>query len=89
MVVDKVGFNWSHYHDKSLYSTPNTNTASIMGKYYQTLSRMQKARLYDVLQEELLLYYHLFPSERDSHKKLLGIEEELYGYQAITATIMA
>lgn len=78
MVVNKVGMNWNHFYDKSLYSSPNTSTALIMHQYYQRLPRMQRARLYDVIRDELLFYYHLFPAERNSHKTLLGVEEHLY-----------
>lgn len=78
MLVNKVGMNWNHFHDQSLYASANASTAAITNQYYQRLSRMQRARLYDAIREELLFYYHLFPVERDSHKDLLGIEEHLY-----------
>lgn len=79
MVIDRVGMNRSHYHDRSLYASNSANTASVMDTYYQGLTRMQRARLYDVMRQELSFYYHLYPGERRSHVQLLGIDEELYG----------
>lgn len=78
MAIHKLGMDRSHYHDKSLYASKNDSTAYLLDKYYQRLTRMQRARLYDVMREELLFYYHLFPGERHSHHSLLGIDEELY-----------
>lgn len=78
MVITKVGMNMDHFYDRSLYASANSSTAAVMSDYYQRLSRMQRARLYDVLREELLFYYHLFPAERDSHMRILGMEEHLY-----------
>ena len=82
MVIDKVGMRKEHYHDQSLYKSPSDSTAAIMDGYFQTLTRTQRGQLYDVMRDELLLYYSLFPSQRHSHIKLLGIEDEIYtGYR--------
>lgn len=83
MVIGKVGMNKDHFYDESLYANANSSTASLMNSYYQQLSRMQRARLYDVIRDELLFYYHLFPAERDSHRVLLDVEELLYNPQAV------
>lgn len=78
MLIDSLGMNRSYYHDKSLYASGNDSTANLLDKYYQNLTRMQRARLYDAMRDELLFYYHLYPGERHSHIQLLGIDEELY-----------
>ena len=78
MVIDKVGMRWGHFHDQNLHLLLNTSTAFVMRQYYQQLPRMQRARLYDVIRDELLFYYHLFPAESNSHMALLGIEDHLY-----------
>ncbi len=79
MVIDKVGMNKNHYYDKSLYASPEESTAAVMKSYFLKLTRTQRGKLYDTMRDELLFYYHLFPSERNLHVKLLGVEEELYG----------
>lgn len=82
MVIDRVGMQREHYHNKSLYASVNERTASVMEGYFQTLTRMQRGKLYDTMRDELLLYYHLFPSERHMHQRLLGVDEQLYtGYR--------
>lgn len=78
MMIAEVGMDRSHYHDKGLYSSSNQTTANLLDRYYHTLTRMQRARLYDVMRDELLFYYHLYPGERNSHKQLLSINDELY-----------
>ena len=78
MYIDKVGMDRRHYHDKSLYATTNNSTSLLLHQYYQRLTRMQRARLYDTMREELLFYYHLYPGEKHSHVELLGIQEQLY-----------
>lgn len=78
LVIDKLGMNRSYYHDQSLHKSRNDSTAYVLDKYYQLLTHMQRARLYDAMRDELLFYYHLYPGERYSHTQLLGIEENLY-----------
>lgn len=78
MLIKRVGMNQDHFYDRGLHPTANSSTASVMSEYYQRLSRMQRARLYDVMRDELMFYYHLFPAERNGHRAILGVEEHLY-----------
>lgn len=60
------------YRNKSLHPS-SQQTNEYLGKYYNQLSDSLKFRLYDKLSDELEFYYTLYPSERNSHKAILGI----------------
>ena len=74
MILNEVNTNNNSPH-RHFYSSVNATTSS---KYYSDLTLLQKARLYDCLREELLFYYHLYPRDRYSHVRLLGIPDNLY-----------
>lgn len=61
------------YRDESLHNS-REQTSVVMEKYYSTLSHRDKVQLLGAWYDEILFYYTLYPSERDSHRRLLGID---------------
>ena len=61
------------YRDQSLHSSQE-QTSRLMAKYYNTLTHRDKVQLVGVWYDDILFYYTLYPSERDSHRELLGID---------------
>jgi len=48
------------------------DTASLMPRYYATLSEEEKKMVYKFIHEELEFYYHIYPEERNMHIPLIG-----------------
>ena len=50
---------------------------TLMDEYYSQLNTTQKVMILKKLAPDLELYYMLFPPEANSHKRILGVSEEL------------
>ena len=72
-VIAKLKTNPRFYRDESLHSNQE-QTNVLMAKYYRSLSQRDKVQLLGLWYDEILFYYTLYPSERDSHRQLLGID---------------
>lgn len=71
-LIDRFQTNPKFYLDKSLHSS-SEETSKHLKHYYGMLSHRDKVRLLGMWYDELLFYYTLYPSERNSHIYLLGI----------------
>jgi hypothetical protein len=77
MVLDKHHIPAKYYHDVSIYKNAN-ETATLLDKYYSTISKELKEALFKDFYIDLDYYYHLFPADRRSHMELLGVNELIY-----------
>ena len=74
MVLDKYQVPRSYFHDESYYGI-GEGTATLLHKYYSTVSQELKEALFKDFYIELDYYYHLFPVDRKSHMELLGVNK--------------
>lgn len=72
-LIKKFGTNPRFYRDESLHGSQE-QTSLLLARYYNSLSHRQKVQLLGTWYDEILFYYTLYPSERGSHKHLLGID---------------
>lgn len=72
-LIEKFKTDPKYYRDESLHSSQE-QTSRLMANYYKQLSNRDKVQLLSVWYDEILFYYTLYPSERDSHRKLLNID---------------
>ena len=72
-LITKFEANPKFYRDESLHSSQE-QTALLMAKYYKRLSHRDKVQLIGAWYDEILFYYTLYPSERNHHQSLLGID---------------
>ena len=70
-----------HIEAKDEYLRPSYYNSSSNAKdssnLFLTLSKEQKRGLLHFYNDDLTLYYLIFPSELDTHKTMLGIEDDL------------
>ena len=52
----------------------NIATSQLLNQYYEQLNLYQKFAVVRKLSMDLDFYYHVFPTEKDSHKHILGID---------------
>lgn len=76
LVMNKFNIPDKYFYDKNYYK-PGKETASYLQEYYANVSTELKAALFHDFYTELDFYYHLFPEDRESHMKLLGVEEAI------------
>ena len=55
----------------------SNSTASLLNSYYSQLSQDLKEQLFRDWYKELEFYYYLYPEERNSHKSILNIDEDI------------
>lgn len=77
LIINKIQAKPEYYRNRSLH-TPKTATSTFLNIYYSQLSEELKRRLYKDWHDELEFYYHLYPEERNAHKILLNIEDDIY-----------
>lgn len=65
------------YLRKGYYASLEDKTASLAPQLYAELSVQQKEAVLALLAQELDFFYHIFPEELNSHKRILGLESEL------------
>ena len=71
LVITRLNGSTNYFSNKGAHPV-GQETGEKMATYYSQLSVELKAALYERLHKELDFYYHLFPEERDSHKRILG-----------------
>ena len=72
-LIKKFRTNPRFYRDKSFH-IHDSNTSQLLHHYYGQLSHWEKVKLLGAWYDDLLFYYALYPSERHSHKTLLGVD---------------
>ena len=77
VLLDKIHGNSSlllrgYYEGKN-----GTDTATFQKEVYAQLTKKQKVCVLQKLSQDIDFYYHLFPEEGDSHKRILNISNEL------------
>ena len=70
--MDRIGASEEELHPQ--YPKP---LDELVHNYYGQLSENQKLKILKKLAPELTLYYMLFPSEKGTHKQILGIEADI------------
>ena len=55
----------------------SNSTASLLNSYYSQLSQDLKEQLFRDWYKELEFYYYLYPGEKNSHKSILNIDEDI------------
>ena len=75
VLIRKIGAKDSDLRN-SYYSKDNS-TESQLQAYYSHLSNHQKLKMLQRMVRELEFLYTLFPEERDSHKVILGVKDDL------------
>ena len=74
--IKKLGVN-SSYLQHGYYRNKANSHVIELHMYYHQLDYQQKKAVLHLLSKELDFYYRLFPEERDSHKFILQIEDDL------------
>ena len=77
VLVDKIGASSSDLRQGYYSDDSSSSTDQKMNLYYSTLSEAQKRAVLNKMALELEFYYTIFPEERDSHKQILGIDDDL------------
>ena len=62
---------------RSGYYSSADSTQTIAPGYYAELSFKQRLGVLHLLAQELDFYYHVFPEEQDSHKRILSVSKDL------------
>lgn len=62
---------------RSGYYSETTKTENIVSEYYGQLSESQRQYVFAKLAVELDFYYHMFPEERNVHKRILKINNDI------------
>ena len=75
VLIHRIGANSSDLRQG--YYSEGDSTEKQMKVYYSTLTREQKRALLSKMALELDFHYSIFPEERDSHKQILDIEEDI------------
>lgn len=75
VLISKIGANSTDL--RSGYYSEDTSTEARMQQYYSTLSEGQKKHVLRKMALDLEFYYTIFPEEKDKHKKILGLPDDL------------
>ena len=59
------------------YYEAGKQTSVVAPKYYKQLSKNQKKLIISKLAKDLSFYYTIFPSQRDTHKSIMGIDFDI------------
>ena len=60
---------------RASYYSGGDSTESLSHSYYAQLTETQKLSVVKQLELDLDFYYHLYPSKKDSHNSILGLEK--------------
>ena len=78
VLVERIGTTFNYlrrgYYQGSLM---DLKTSSIANDFYQKISKNQKLLLLERLSQDIDFYYHLFPYEQNSHKRILNVTDDL------------
>ena len=72
-LIKKFDTDPKFYRDASLHRSRDQTRRKLLS-YYQKLNHQDSVKLFGRLFDELLFYYTLYPSERNSHMELLRID---------------
>ena len=75
VLISKIGASSADL--RSSYYSEDTSTEARVQQYYSTLNEDQKRLVLKKMALELEFHYAIFPEERDSHKTILGIPDDL------------
>ena len=75
VLSDRIHGNMSYLLDPKIRSMGSTS--SVTPKFYSEITDEQKKEIINILAIDLLLYYTLFPAERDSHKDIMGVDYDV------------
>lgn len=75
VLLDRIHANSSFLREG--YYNGSDYTAMVAKKLFDQVSLEQKLAVLKKLSREIDFYYHLFPEERDSHKRILDTDAEL------------
>ena len=70
LVIAKLNGSTDYFSNEGAHPV-GQETREKMATYYSQLSAQLKTALYERIYKELDFYYHLYPEERDSHKRIL------------------
>ena len=76
-LIEKFKTDPKFYRDESLHNS-SEQTNRYLAHYYNKLPHREKLQLLGRWYDELAFYYTLYPSEKFSHFKLLGIHEVIF-----------
>lgn len=76
LLIERFRTERRFYRDKSLHKS-SEQTSKKLEEYYGRLNRRDKLRLLGKMYDDLLFYYTLYPADRDSHHRLLGISLDI------------
>ena len=74
ILVSKLGAKPEYLSGES---HAHNRTTDLVKQHYSQLSQDLKEQLFKKWYPELEFYYHLYPEERDSHKVLLNIDDDI------------
>lgn len=78
LIADKLHVSKRYFLDEDYYTDAVQNrTANFLDYYFSKVSTEVKSALFNHLKYELEFYYNLFPEERQSHKRYLGVTEDI------------
>lgn len=75
-LIKRMGTEKRFYRDGSLHREQDQTDKKLL-EYYSRLSTRERVRLVGKLYDDLLFYYTLYPSQRHSHYRLLGIQQPI------------
>ena len=76
VLASRIGTSMA-YLRQSYYGDSERETDKLTSEYYKQLSLEQNIRVFERLAVELDFYYHLFPSETNSHMDILNITMQI------------
>ena len=65
------------------YHTNTEKTSSVAPDYYSQLSTKQKEMIVDKLARDMSFYYTIFPTEKNIHKRTMGIGYDVPGFSQV------
>ena len=77
VLIQKLGVKATYLRHAYYGNKSNNSHINNLHTYFHQLDYWQKKSVLYKLSKELDFYYRLFPEERDSHKTILQIEDEL------------
>ena len=75
-LIERFKTNPKFYRDESLHNN-SEKTSRFLERYYSMLSHRDKVQLLGAWYDELVFYYTLYPSERNCHTHLLGVQQPI------------
>ena len=77
LLLDRIGGNIDVLRSGYYQEDGSVPTTHLLNHYYKTLNLYQKLAVIRKISLELDFYYHVFPTEEDTHKQILGIDYDI------------